>query len=226
MSGAISPGEYRFMCALHREGMSGKIDVVPASKTILSPADQYAIGQKQLAAAAKPLVFPVAALRQGKPPVPHVTLPGPNPVLAGSGAPNTSGSIDEFGMKTVKIPVGGTVTWWVIGPHSITFNSDSTNNDIQSEAPDGTLHLNPKALAPAGGPGEPPPAKGAPPKGLHFKVVASSSWNGKGFHNSGVYQNSFGPPVIEGYQLKFTKAGIYHYICTVHDNMKGTVVVG
>ena len=32
--------------------------------------------------------------------------------------------------------------------------------------------------------------------------------------------------MIEGYKLKFTHAGTYHYICTVHDNMKGTVVVG
>jgi len=226
LSGAMSPGAYRFMCALHREGMSGKITVAPASKTIMSPAEQYALGVKQLAKAAAPLAPAVAALRQGQPPVPNVTLPGPNPVLAGSGAANTSGSIDEFGKKTISIPVGGTVTWWIIGPHSITFNSDKTNNDIRAEAPDGTVHLNPPALAPAGGPGEPPPAKGGPTSGIHFKVVAKASWNGQGFFSSGVFQNSFGPPVIEGYQLKFNKAGIYHYICTVHDNMKGTVVVG
>ena len=118
------------------------------------------------------------------------------------------------------------MTWWLLGDHSITFNSNKTNNDIQAEAPDGTLHLNAAALAPAGGPGEPPPSGGGPTKGIHFKVVASSSWNGRGFHNSGVFINSFGPPLIEGYRLKFTKPGTYHYICTVHDNMKGEVVVG
>jgi len=58
-----------------------------------------------------------------------------------------------------------------------------------------------------------------------FKVVASASWNGKGFHNSGLFGNSF-PPNIEGYKLTFTHAGTYKYICTVHDNMKGTIVVG
>ncbi len=226
ISGATSPGMYRFMCLLHREEMGGKITVAPATKTIMSPAEQYALGVKQLAKAAAPLEPALAALRLGKPPVPNVTLPGTTPVLAGSGAPNSSGSIDEFGLKTVKIPVGGTVTWWIIGPHSITFNSNKTNNDIRAVAPDGTVHLNPPALAPAGGPGEPPPSKGGPTKGINFKVVASSSWNGKGFHNSGVFMNSFGPPVIEGYALKFTKAGTYHYICTVHDHMKGTVIVG
>ena len=174
----------------------------------------------------KPLVGPAALLRQGKPPIPNLTLPGANPVLAGSGSPTSNGAVDEFGKSTISVPVGGTVTWWVIGPHSMTFNSNKTNDDIRAEAPDGTVHINPSAIGPSGAPGEPPPAKGGPTKGIHFKVVASTSWNGEGFLNTGVFQNSFGPPVIEGYSIKFTKAGTYHYICTVHDHMKGTVVVG
>jgi len=226
VSSSTSPGTYRFMCLLHREDMQGKITVAPVSKKIMSPAAQFALGQKQLARAEATLARPAAALRQGKPPVPNVTVPGSNAVLAGSGAPNASGSIDEFGPRIVHVPVGGTVTWWLLGDHSITFNANKTNDDIQSEAPDGTLHLNAAAIAPAGGPGEPPPAGGGPTNGIHFKVVASSSWNGRGFHNSGVFINSFGPPLIEGYRLRFTKAGTYHYICTVHDNMKGEIVVG
>jgi plastocyanin len=226
LSSGTSPGTYRFMCALHREGMQGKINVVPASKTIMSPSAQFALGQKQFARDLKPLLFPTAALRQGKPPVPNLTLPGQNPVLAGSGSPTSNGAVDEFGKSTVHIPVGGTVTWWVIGPHSITFNSNHTNDDVRMEAPDGTVHINPAAIGPANAPGEPPPAKGGPTKGIHFKEVAKTSWNGQGFLNTGVFQNSFGPPVIEGYTIKFTKAGTYHYICTVHDHMKGTVVVG
>ena len=206
--------------------MAGKITVVPSTKTIMSPAAQFALGQKQLAAAEAPLTGPAALLAKGQPPIPHLTLPGPNPVLVGSGANNTSGAIDEFGPKTIKIPVGGSVTWWLVGDHSITFNSNSTNDDIQQIAPDGTSHLNAAALLPAGGPGEPPPSSGGPKSGIHFKVVASQTWNGKGFHNSGVFTNSFGPPLIEGYKLKFTTAGKYNYICTVHDRMKGTVVVG
>lgn len=226
VSSSTAPGIYRFMCALHREDMQGKITVASASKTIMSPAEQYTLGQKQFAAAVKPLDPALTALRLGKPPVPGVTLPGANPVLAGSGAPNSSGGIDEFGLRRVKIPVGGSVTWWLLGDHSITFNSDKTNDDVRAEAPDGTVHANPAALGPSGGPGEPPPSNGGPSKGIHFKVVASQRWNGQGFHNSGVFISSFGPPVIEGYKLTFTRAGTYHYICTVHDHMKGTVVVG
>ena len=53
-SGSISPGTYRFLCLLHREGMAGKVTVAPASKTIMSPAEQYALGQKQLARGVAP----------------------------------------------------------------------------------------------------------------------------------------------------------------------------
>jgi plastocyanin len=226
LSSSTSPGTYRFFCLLHREDMAGKIDVAPSSKTIMSPAAQFTLGQKQLASAEKPLAGPDAALVRGKAPVPNVTLPGTNPVLAGSGAQNSSGSIDQFGPKAVHIPVGGTVTWWMIGPHTVTFNSDKSDDDIRATAPDGTVHFNTKALLPANSPGEPTPGKPAFTSGIHFKLVASKVWNGVGFLNSGIFSNSFGPPVIEGYSIKFTRAGTYHYICTVHDRMKGTVVVG
>ena len=152
-----------------------------------------------------------------------MTIPGANPALAGSGTPTSEGSILEYGPKTVKIPVGGSVTWWVIGDHSITFNSDKTNDDIRTVAPDGTVHLNPPAVMNVNSPGQ-PQGGGGPKSGIHFKVVASKTWNGSGFLNTGIWF-SF-PPVINGYKLTFTKAGVYHYLCTVHDRMKGTVVVG
>jgi hypothetical protein len=112
----------------------------------------------------------------------------------------------------------------------MTFNSDKTNNDIRAVAPDGTVHINPKAIAPANAPGEPPPGKssssGAPNAPPKFKVVAKKTWDGSGFLNTGVFVNSFGPPLIEGYTITFTKAGKYKYLCTVHDDMTGEVDVG
>jgi plastocyanin len=230
LSSSIAPGTYRFMCLLHREGMTGKVVVAPSSTSVPSPSAQFASGQKLLHSTEAKLQAAATALAQGKPPLP-VTLPGSNPVLAGSGSDAVQeAAITQFGPQTVHIPVGGSVTWYVIGPHSITFNSNKSNDDIRTVAPDGTVHLNPKAVAPANGPGEPHTSGGggggpsnAPPK---FKVVASKTWNGAGFLNSGVFVNSFGPPLIEGYKITFTKAGTYKYICTVHDNMKGEVVVG
>ncbi len=228
ISSGTKPGTYRFICLLHREGMTGKLTVVPSSTPIPSPAAVSVAGAKELAKNEAGLAAPLKALRQGKPPIP-IGLPGQNPALAGSGSPNQAvvGSISEFGPKKISIPVGASVTWYFIGPHSVTFGATKADDDIRSVAADGTVHLNPKALAPAGGPGEPakPPAGGSPTK-PKFAVVASSTWNGRGFHSSGVFGNSEGPPVIEGYKLTFTHKGTYNYICTVHDDMKGTVVVG
>jgi plastocyanin len=225
-------GTYYVMCLLHREGMTGKIDVVPSTTSVPSPSEQAATGARQLAAVEAKLAPAAAALRKGKPPIP-VVVPGKSVVLAGSGSPNAQeAEVAEFGPKTIKIPVGGSVIWYLLGDHSITFNSNKTNNDVRKTAADGTVHLNSQALVPVGGPGEPHSSSGggppngsstAPPK---FRVVASTSWNGSGFLSSGVFVNSFGPPLIEGYKLTFTKAGTYKYICTVHDHMKGTVVVG
>jgi len=224
ISSSTLPGTYRYMCALHREGMTARIVVVPATIPVPSPATQFAAGQRVLAGVENKLAPALKAERQGKAPVP-LAIPGAPYVLAGSGSPAVNeGGIAEFGPKVVTIPVGGSVTWWLIGVHTITFNSNKTDDDIRLTAPDGTVHLNAKAAAPAGGPGEPPPSGGGPKSGIHFKLVASSSWNGLGFHNSGVFANS-GPPLVEGYKLTFSRAGTYKYLCTIHDNMKGTIVV-
>jgi plastocyanin len=228
LSSATPPGTYRFLCLIHRESMQGKITVVPSSTPVPSPAAQFALGQQQLAKDEAGLVGAAKLLAEGKPPIPGLTLPGPHPILVGSGAPGSGdpGAIDLFGPKTVHIPVGGTVTWWLAGLHSITFNSTNADNDIQTVYKNGDVQFNEQAAGPAGGPGEPPkPPTGGTPSHVNFKVVASSSWNGKGFHNSGVFGNSQ-PPNIEGYQIKFTRAGTYKFICTVHDYMKGTIVVG
>ena len=222
-----APGTYHFFCLLHREGMTGKIVVVPSGTPVPSPSAQSAVGARQLASTEAKLQPVVSALRKGKAPIPGLVIPGANPVLSGSGSPNVQeAEVDEFGPSTVHIPVGGSVTWYLLGVHTITFNSTKTNNDIRKVAPDGTVHLNAPALTPAGGPGEGHAAK---PKGkapINFVVTTTASWDGSGFHNSGVFVNSSPPSLIEGYKLTFTRKGTYKYICTVHDDMKGTVVVG
>jgi plastocyanin len=227
LSKSTAPGTYHFMCLLHREGMSGKIVVVPSGTTVPGPKAQAAAGENQLAATEAKLQSAVVALRKGQAPIPGITIPGSNPVLAGSGSPSVDeAEIDEFGPKVVHIPVGGSVTWYLLGVHTITFNATKANDDIRKVASDGTIHLNMPAGAPAGGPGEGHAAK---PKGkspINFEVVTTASWNGDGFHSSGVFANSSPPQLIEGYKLTFTRKGTYKYICTVHDDMKGTVVVG
>jgi plastocyanin len=218
------------MCLLHREGMTGKVVVVPSSTSVPSSSAQYAAGQKTLQAAEAKLQAEVAKERKGVPPTATKNPPVKPFVLAGSVNPTVNeAAITEFGPAKVHIPVGGSVTWYLVGVHTITFNSNKTDDDIRTVAPDGSVHLNPKALTPAHSPGEPHSSSSgggssnAPPT---LKTVAQTKWNGVGFLNSGIFTNSMGPPLIEGYKVTFTKAGKYKYICTVHDNMKGEVDVG
>jgi len=98
---------------------------------------------------------------------------------------------------------------------------------VFARAADGTVSLNGKALGPTGGPGQPPPpppgaAPAPPPPGPI--VIDAGKWDGKGFHNSGLFV-SF-PPVIFGYKLTFTQAGTYPFRCVIHPDMEGTVKVG
>jgi plastocyanin len=224
-SGTAS-GTYRFICLLHREGMTGTLEVAPTGTPVPSPSAQAARGAKELAAVQGKLAPALQQLRKGQ--ILPFKLPAGTSVLAGSGSPAAQeAGISEFGPRTVHIPVGGSVTWWLLGAHTITFNANSSDDDIRRVAGDGTVHLNPKAAAPASSPGEPHrQIKGGSAAHPKFVVVASKSWNGSGFLSSGVFTNSFGPPLIEGYKLIFSRAGTYHYLCTVHDKMKGTVVVG
>jgi plastocyanin len=227
ISPGTRPGTYRFFCLLHRYGMVGKVVVVPSTQPVPTPSQQLALGRRQIAATEARLASAVAAERAGKLPLP-ITPPGKHIVLAGSGSPAVQeASITEFGPRVIHLPVGGSVIWYLFGPHTITFHSNRTNDDIRTTAPDGSVHLNVPALIPAGGPGEPShPPRGGSQTHPKFQVVAATHWNGKGFLSSGIFGNSFGPPLIEGYRITFTHAGSYSYLCTVHDDMRGKVVVG
>ena len=70
-----------------------------------------------------------------------------------------------------------------------------------------------------------PQPPGPPPNGPPtVKVTDAGSWDGTGFHNTGLVL-SF-PPQLGAYKLTFTKPGTYQYKCLIHVDMLGTVKVG
>jgi plastocyanin len=230
LSPNIKPGTYNFFCTLHRAGMTGKITVAGPGTKIPTPDEVTKVGKDQFKQLSEKLVPAATALKTGTAP-PLVTSAAPGSVLAGSGsnAPDAQAALlTEFGPKDVSVPVGGAVTWTVIGPHTISFNAPEDARVLIAKAPDGSVHLNPKAAAPQGGPGAPPPSPGSgpPPTGPPPppKVVDAGSWDGTGFRSSGLVL-SF-PPDLVAYKLSFSKAGTYSYVCLIHPDMKGTVKVG
>jgi plastocyanin len=206
-----------FICLLHRAGMTGQITVVEKSKPLPTADQVKQSGAQELDKLVKTL----------QPAFDQLAKATPSNALAGNltEAAQNAG-VSAFGPKDISIPVGGTVTWTVLGPHTISFNTPEDAKSLKAKAPDGTIHLNPKAGAPANSPGQPlPPPNAAPAKpGSPPTLINAGSWDGSGFHSSGVIVSI--PPDLFAYQLAFTKAGTYQFKCLIHDNMEGTVKVG
>ena len=208
----LAPGTYRYFCVIHREGMEGKITVVPSGQKAQSASEVAAAGKAQQAG----IDAKLKAVFDKFPTLTAATA------MAGGGSPDApDGFLAEFGPNSVSVPVGGTVTWDVQGPHTIAFNATEDAVGAIAKAPDGSVHFNIKAAAPAGGPGSDPGA--APP--TKPTVIDGGKWDGTGFRNSG-FLLGFGPPGILKFKLTFTKAGTYQMRCLIHPDMKGTVKVG
>lgn len=227
LANTIKPGVYNYFCTLHRAGMSGKITVVDSGQTVPPPAQVTQEGQSQLNALVQKLQPTETALKAGTLP-PFVAQAKPDQALAGGGTQDIQNAlVNEFGPPAASVPVGGSLTWTVLGPHTISFNAPASAQNIINKTPDGAVHLNQEAGAPAGGPGVPPPSgpppstNGPPPPPT---VVDGGSFDGTSFHSSGIIL-SF-PPALTAYKLTFQKAGTYNYVCLIHPDMKGTVKVG
>jgi plastocyanin len=221
LADGIKPGTYSFICLLHRDTMTGQLTVVDKGQPADTADALKGKSDKQLTDLVAKLKGPVDASAKATPDRAQAGLLTPE-------ANNIQALI--FAPKDIAIPVGGSVTWTILGPHTITFNPPQDAVGVLAKAADGTVSLNFKALGPAGGPGQPPPpappAAGAPPPPPPPGpiVIDAGKWDGKGFHNSGIFV-SF-PPVIFGYKLTFTTAGTYPFRCVIHPDMEGTVKVG
>ena len=238
---AIAPGTYSFFCTLHRAGMTGKVTVVAADAKADTPDEVTTRGQDQLKQLITTLQPIDDALNKGLFP-PFVAEAKPGSLLAGAGAENVSATISAFGPDPADIKVGETVTWTVVGPHTITFGGDESLRTFITKAPDGAVHVNPASFAPAGGAGQPAPPPepsttvgaapateaaapptttgGPPPAPID---IDGGSYDGTGLKNSGIVL-SF-PPQLFNYKVTFTKAGSYPYVCLIHPDMKGTINV-
>lgn len=226
-SKSIKPGTYNVICLVHRSAMTSQIQVVDPGTTVQSQADITAKGQQQLARLVDALT-PIAAKAQtaaadtalaatGDPSITHALIADPNAI---------NGVVVDFGPKTLSIPVGGTVTWRNFYFHNIAFGALDSDVGVLQKAADGSIHLSPKAGAPAGF--VVPPQAGInipPPDGAQPFTVDLGNWDGTGFRNTGIVQ-SLPPQDIVSLKLSFTRAGTFPYRCLIHPDMKGEVKVG
>lgn len=215
----IEPGEYGFYCNLHGAPMSGVIEVVEADEEIPSQAEVDAEADAAMEADFAPLTEAYEEL----------LADDDAGYFAGYGAEDSeSTGVDEFIPEAIETEAGEKVTWTVIGPHTITFNPPEGVGLPLVQAEDGTYHLNEQVMAPAGGPGMPPPSEEAPEQGEgppEPVEVDGGRFDGKGFRSSGFFISSPAPGSFFSYSLTFTEPGEYRYSCLIHPPMTGTVTV-
>jgi plastocyanin len=237
LSTNIKPGTYHYYCTVHGPGMQGRIIVKPAGASIPSQGavDRAALSQantltgsvrkalKQVNALPKfdlikvandiskfqppPTDNQIAKLKDGY--FAGYTTNDPNSVLA-----------NEFVPRTIHANVGEKVTWAMIGEHTVSFNVPKYVPILRTDKA-GTVSFNPVVNSGAG----PKFPKTAPDDAGDAYIVDGGTWNGTGFHSSGLDELDTGDSNVVGYSLAFSKPGTYQYACLIHPKMVGTVVV-
>ncbi|HEU4975746.1 MAG TPA: hypothetical protein VFT50_11695 [Baekduia sp.] len=205
------PGTYRFFCIIH-PGMSGKVTVLPKGKPVPSAKADAARVRAQLRAAFKQ----AKALARRPAPKGDVIEAGPD---LSSGV-----SLGRFTPATKRVKSGAPVT--------LTMSSKTTETHSFTFAREaGTLKQVAQAfIAPL--PGSP---AGQPPLlGLSAQVVYPSdvplppydgTQHGDGFLNTGILDGDPTSPLPRSATVTFSKPGTYRYICAIHPEMQGKVVV-
>lgn len=213
----LAPGTYAYFCLLHRYEMSGTVTVVPEDQKAQTADEVHAAGEKALDDMVAKLRPQAEAMAK---------TPADKPVAGGpqaDGPPVAPAMLAAFAPKELTVPAGGTVTWSVFGPHTVAVNAPQDTVGLFVKAPDGTFHINEKAVKPEGSPGPPPPTEGEPKPDAKPVVVEGGRFDGAGYRSSGLIL-SFGPPGYQ-YKLTFAKAGTYQVQCQIHPDMKATVKV-
>jgi plastocyanin len=221
----IKPGTYNYFCALHRLGMTGKVTVVAPDAKAQTADEVKTAGQTALADAQAKIKPTIEAIKAGTLP-PFIPTATPNGVIAGGASQDLQSAVPVlFGPNNISVKTGDSVTWTMIGVHTITFGSNEALRAFLTKAPDGSVHLNPDSAVPAGGAGQPQGPPGGDPNAPPGPPtpIDGGSYDGTGLHNSGLVL-SF-PPSLFSYSVKFTKPGSYQYVCLIHPDMTGRVNV-
>jgi plastocyanin len=204
-------GTYSFYCLIH-PGMKGTVKVVPKGRSVPSAKADAARIKAQLAKA----IANVKKLDKAAPPAGNVIQAGQD-LASGE-------TLLRFVPQQKTVPAGTAVT--------LTMPSASTESHTFSFAKEAKTLENVANgfIAPLPGTG----TSGPPTIGLSSQVVYPSDLplppydgnnHGDGFFNTGVLDT--GPKSLppKSTTVTFSTPGTYSYICLIHPDMHGTVVV-
>jgi plastocyanin len=204
-------GTYTFFCPIH-PGMKGTVSVLAKNKAVPSAKADAGRVKAQLATALKRL----GKLDKAAPPAGDTITAGPD---LGTGE-----TLYRFTPAEKSVKVGAPVTLQMSAGtpeiHTFTFARDINT-------------LKPVAqgfIAPLPGTGTSgPPTLGFSPQALYPsdapQVPYDGTRHGDGFYNTGVLDGDAKSPQPQNATMTFSAPGTYQYICLVHPEMKGKVVV-
>jgi plastocyanin len=204
-------GTYQYYCTIH-PGMRGSVKVVKKGKRVPTAAADRKAVKKQVAKVIKRVIA-------------DDKFAGPAGNQVDAGHDTLSTTLLRFFPATKSIPVGGTLTLalskntteihtFAFGPADYlkTQADGFVTPDTSGGAGPPTLVFNPVI----GFPSDPPPV--LPP---HTGAIL-----GNGFFSTGVLDQDSKTPNPSSVPVTFSKAGTYSYICLIHPEMKGQIVVG
>jgi plastocyanin len=201
-------GNFKLVCLVH-ENMTATIHVLAASAALPHDQDFY---DKQAATEQGELLS--AKLHDHGKNEKNTVAVGNGLVVATGGGSETVSHM-RFMDDKVSIHVGDTLEWTnedPVTPHTITFGTEPGNPIPPSPPPGtGTMMID---------------ADGA----LHATINSTSDSVHSGFVVAGPQERLFVPQLpltVTRFRVTFTHAGVYPYICALHDDlgMKGTVTV-
>jgi plastocyanin len=202
-------GTYSYLCSVHT-GMTGKVKVVPAAEKVPSQAEVDAAAKKQLADAIKrgnkKLKTKVTGMK----------------VYAGHDDKKSGVAFFDYFPKTKTIKVGQRLRL-AMSPgspevHTFTFGHE---NYLKERA---NAFFTP-IMGPNGPEGFKFDSIDVYPSDPKFNKAISPTSHGNGFVNSGNLDTNPKTPPKSHVDVKFGKAGTYEFICLVHPDMQGTIVV-
>jgi plastocyanin len=221
LSPDIKPGTYHYYCNLHGPEMSGTITVKAKDASVASSSESDSAGKKELADVVNKLVGPTNDAKAGKFPLPGITN------VVGYGAQDVNNaSVNEMIPATVKAKVGEKVPWDFIGFHTLSFGKlPFEPGKFMTKDANGAWHLNPQVVAPVGFPPPPQTPNGPPPSGPPPVInVDGGTYDGSAFKSTGAVGGDPSTGILQ-YNVTFTKAGSYPFVCLIHPKMGGVVEV-
>ncbi len=193
------PGTYKYFCDVHY-GMVGVVVVKPTGASVPSDAQDAAAITTQVKTDL------LAAKKLAKTKVPA------NQISVGVSGAN---GLELFNMYPGKLKVKrGTVVKFFMSAdtrevHTATFGPKSVLKSLQGAFSSPNF-----------------PAQGVYPSDPTQPILLSPQSHGDGFGNTGVMDRDSGTPQVPASgRIKFTKPGTYKFVCLIHPQMHGTIIV-